>query len=552
MHHENSPRALSESQRNPGNLSPSSPTLMLMPKATQRLLLLTLSWCYTIFSTNAQVTVSSLQVEKSIGLVGLHEELLFSWTLSPPAREVAQKSYLILLSRSPPRGGVVWSSGVRASNQTQLIKYTGPQLMSYIHYIWSVNVSTSAGLGVGSSDFVANSLPPSNQGSVHWVEKRADPLPTELSTFPSSYWIWTSDATANNAPDGARLFQYTFETPVGKKAQFALVLLAVDNHFSLYVNGNLVGESGNSSAWQGALSYNITLPSATWNVFLIHAINAPGNGKPNPAGVLAAIQITFTDGSSNFIYSNGDWHATKNIMQGFNSPSLDGTLWPSAKALVKYGEGVWSNKVRLPQSSPALVLVPPQISTPPAASGFSPTPVKETQPLAASTPLVSSLAGTNTGTMVAGTGTNRNPGVIVGGVLGSIIFVLLALVAYLCYCQKLRNYAPPVQPLRNLVDLEHGTRPSVQSMSQHVPSSVSLRHFPSISPSMSISAVAEKNRRNRDTAQHAGNIAELETKIQLQRLKELVLTLDNEISSGGGGDIGLRTKIVELIDQGKL
>ncbi|KAF9468469.1 hypothetical protein BDZ94DRAFT_1246851 [Collybia nuda] len=75
-------------------------------------------------------------------------------------------------------------------------------------------------------------------------------------------------------------------------------------------------------------------------------------------------------------------------------------------------------------------------------------------------------------------------------------------------------------------------------MSLDVASSApSIKYLPSISPSMSISAVAERNRRNRGAIQRAGSIAELQTKVRLERLGELVLALDREISSGGGDNV---------------
>lgn len=201
-------------------------------------------------------------------------------------------------------------------------------------------------------------------------------------------------------------------------AASALVLLSVDDRFSFYVNGNLVGSSPTTpDNWKNATTYSVTL-AATSNVFAIRGINNPDvmSGGPNPAGVLAAIQITFSDGTTSVLSSSSGWRSTKAIPNDFESPSLDDSQWAPAAVLFKYGEGPWLSDVAVPtDAAPTTTL--------PASNAGTASPTAPTSTNRSTT--------TSTATSSGSSGTSQPVGAIVGGVIGGIAFLLLIVLVFL-------------------------------------------------------------------------------------------------------------------------
>jgi alpha-L-rhamnosidase len=302
--------------------------------------------------------LSSLQVENKITPVGIDVKPRFSWIISSAQRGIAQTSYQILVSKSQAGSSDVWNSGVVTSTKPYLIEYAGPTLTSDTRYFWSVNVATPAGSSSASSEFTTGMLTPGDWGSSLWIGKPNQGLPdTLVAAFRSASWIWTSETGAPNAPAEDRAFRKTFTTPSGKVATSALVLLSVDDRFSFYVNGNLVGSSPTTvDVWKTAQKFTVPLASGS-NLFAIRGTNLAdvSTGGPGPAGVLAAIQITFSDGTTSIFSSDASWRSIKVIPANFQSPSLDDSQWAASTVLAQYGSGPWGTQITVSADTPPTI-----------------------------------------------------------------------------------------------------------------------------------------------------------------------------------------------------
>ncbi|KAF5371024.1 hypothetical protein D9615_010034 [Tricholomella constricta] len=98
-----------------------------------------------------------------------------------------------------------------------------------------------------------------------------------------------------------RAFRKTFQTPSGKILKSAFIILTIDDGFTLYVNGALVGSSPKQiDIWKSAQQFTVPLSGSSATVFAVKADNLAdvASGGPSPAGLLAAIQVIYTDGSS--------------------------------------------------------------------------------------------------------------------------------------------------------------------------------------------------------------------------------------------------------------
>ncbi|KAJ7214106.1 hypothetical protein GGX14DRAFT_618422 [Mycena pura] len=199
-----------------------------------------------------------------------------------------------------------------------------------------------------TSPTVVHAHPASDQAR-RAIEKR-DALAD--SEFSSASWIWLPEPDlVNNAPTGAVAFTKTFATPAGKTAATALIAITVDNNFTLWVNGQPIGATSGSGseAWQNAQVLSAALNGST-NVFSVLGVNSNPEtpGVANPAGLLAAIRVVYTDGSNDTIVSDTSWLASGSIPPDFPLPA-DLSQFAPAGVAAKYGSGSWGTAVTVQQ-----------------------------------------------------------------------------------------------------------------------------------------------------------------------------------------------------------
>ncbi|KDR71213.1 hypothetical protein GALMADRAFT_143925 [Galerina marginata CBS 339.88] len=163
--------------------------------------------------------------------------------------------------------------------------------------------------------------------------------------FANSKWIWTKEVNAAGvAPAGSRAFRRDFYSPQGKTALSANIIIAADNGYTLYVNGAQIG-SGHS--FKAADAYCIRL-APECNVFAVNATN--DLTVPNPAGLLATIQIKYTDGFTETIVTDPSWHAFTSVPAGFQNQAFDDSAWPPATVEANFGAAPWG-AVSIPPSA---------------------------------------------------------------------------------------------------------------------------------------------------------------------------------------------------------
>ncbi|KAF8314649.1 hypothetical protein F5887DRAFT_1089767 [Amanita rubescens] len=123
--------------------------------------------------------------------------------------------------------------------------------------------------------------------------------------FSNSYWIWYETATTELAYATGE-FRYALGFHPGARPVSAGIIIVGDNNYTLSVNGQFVGQGNN---WEIAQEYCVAL-RPEGNVFTAQVVNAPG-GPPNPAALLAAIEVFYSDGSTKTIASDSSWLAMK-------------------------------------------------------------------------------------------------------------------------------------------------------------------------------------------------------------------------------------------------
>ncbi|KAJ6606424.1 lectin [Mycena vulgaris] len=167
--------------------------------------------------------------------------------------------------------------------------------------------------------------------------------------FAASKWIWTGDVSDGQAPVGARAFRKDFTAPLGKTPVQADIIMTADNGLTLYVNGEQVGTGGD---FRFAERFCVPLRQCL-NVFAVTAVNAAT--VPNPAGLLATIQITYSDGTTSTLVSDATWRASVTVPAGYEQLSYDDNSWASAVVEGAYGVSPWG-QIAIPSDPPVLSL----------------------------------------------------------------------------------------------------------------------------------------------------------------------------------------------------
>jgi len=158
-----------------------------------------------------------------------------------------------------------------------------------------------------------------------------------------SLWIWTNELTPgpsppNTAPVSTRPFRRVVMTPPGKIPLAASIIIAVDNTYTLWADGNQVGTGSDYTTAQG---YCVSLSPFCYNVFAVEGTNV--GSVPNPAGVLAAIEVTYTDSTNQTVVTDASWKtlASSTIPAGFEGFNFDDSSWSAATVEAPFGSSPW-------------------------------------------------------------------------------------------------------------------------------------------------------------------------------------------------------------------
>ncbi|KAF9462020.1 hypothetical protein BDZ94DRAFT_1298824 [Collybia nuda] len=168
-------------------------------------------------------------------------------------------------------------------------------------------------------------------------------------SLPSANWIWTNEVDGGNAPVGERAFRRVIRLPRGNLVGSAIIILAVDNEFTLYVNGLVVGSG---TDYRVAQRYEVVFPPTSTVVIAVFVRNTGG-----PAGFISAVELVSSGCSANrFLVTDGSWRYSTSIPVGFPNLGYDDRAWELASIEGKYGIAPWGQTPiptrNSPQSAP--------------------------------------------------------------------------------------------------------------------------------------------------------------------------------------------------------
>jgi len=304
-------------------------------------------------SLNAGIVPTQLRCESKADPLGLTETTpRLSWQVvatNAAERGQFQMAYQIQVASTPQllaaNTGDIWDTGVKTTNQTTQVAYSGPTLTSHQVCYWHVRVWDKDNQVSAWSSQAMWSMGILSQGewTAQWIGRDDAPSWDTGSTFTQANWIWYPEGNpASSAPAAMRWFRKVFTVPAGVNVTQAIMTMTVDNSFTLYVNGQAALLSDN---WQQYAQVDIgSLLNNGTNVLAVAAVN--GGTTANPAGLIGSLDLTYSNGQSNIIRTDATWLAANQLFANWNQTNFNATGWSNAMVLGSYGMAPWNSFIK--------------------------------------------------------------------------------------------------------------------------------------------------------------------------------------------------------------
>ncbi len=168
-------------------------------------------------------------------------------------------------------------------------------------------------------------------GRVVWERgPAAEARPEPRNPLASARWIWHAEGNpAASAPVGKRYFHRSFSLPGGAPVAAAVLHLTADNSFEAWVNGHRAG-AGDNFHETFPLDVKAMLKPGT-NQLAILGEN--GGEAPNPAGLIACLEIRFQDGSTRQIVTDRQWVSSTTVTAAWLGDAAPPGQWTAALEL---------------------------------------------------------------------------------------------------------------------------------------------------------------------------------------------------------------------------
>jgi hypothetical protein len=209
---------------------------------------------------------------------------------------------------------------------------------------WDVAMKLPGSAQVGAARKLIESLP-------EW--KNLEPHPEWVSSiggaekppaFDGAQWIWHPEGEPQkDTPVAARYFQTIFPLPKEKAAKSARLTVSADDHCEVWLNGQRLGER---SDWMRPLDLKDVAGKlrSGGNVLAIRAENRDPSARPNPAGLIAHLEIVLDDGTRSQVVTDGTWKSAEKPHQNWPAQISHDPSWGAVKVLGPYGTAPWGKE----------------------------------------------------------------------------------------------------------------------------------------------------------------------------------------------------------------
>jgi alpha-L-rhamnosidase len=299
-----------------------------------------------VLGSYAQIQVSHLLCEQLSNPMGVDAaQPRLSWRYTGPGRGISQTAYEIKVAKEEGslKSGkdLVWASGKVVSDQSVFVPYSGATLASAGRYYWQVRIWDKQGKPSAWSSpatFQMGLMHPADW-TAQWIEPG-----------------YTEDSILRPSPYLRHGFSLT------KKVRSATVFITSHGLYEAHINGQKVGDACLTPGWT---SYNKRLQYQAYDVtsMLKQGPNAVGvvlgsgwyrgpmawgnniNRYGKTLGLLFQLMVTYTDGTTQVVASDGSWKSSTGAIQAsgiYAGETIDDRLEKKGWDEPGYDDGGWS------------------------------------------------------------------------------------------------------------------------------------------------------------------------------------------------------------------
>ena len=260
----------------------------------------------SFYAASAKNEVKQLICEYHTNPIGIDVlKPRLSWQIQSDGQDVMQTAYEIKVTDQSSKGNLLWSSGKVESQQSVNVVYEGPALKSMQRVYWQVRIWD-------------------NQKKVTaWSE----PAYWEMGILEPESWkaSWIGSEVGQNVEGSKPCLYFRKDFTAAKTVKSARVYVTSQGLYQLFLNGKKVSADLFTPGWT---SYKNRIQYQTYDVTsMIQSKNSIGavvgdgwfrgnigwsskNGYyGSKIALLAQLQLTYTDGTSEIVGTDGSWKA---------------------------------------------------------------------------------------------------------------------------------------------------------------------------------------------------------------------------------------------------
>ncbi len=182
---------------------------------------------------------------------------------------------------------------------------------------------------------------PVGKGRVIWGSAFLPSQPAGVEPrLTDAQWIWYPEGRPEaSAPPARRFFARRFDLPDRSDVRSARLAITADNAFQVWLNGR---PAGAGDAFNRVFVVDVAgLLANGANTLAVAAANT--TDLPNPAGLIASLEIRLRSGKVQAIRSDRSWRSASVAPVGWPTPALSGPGWSDALELGPLGMAPWGD-----------------------------------------------------------------------------------------------------------------------------------------------------------------------------------------------------------------
>lgn len=286
------------------------------------------------------IRVTDLRCEDLANPAGIeHPAPRLRWRMSSARRADRPTAWQVLVARSAEtlaeNRGDLWDSGRRPWGDGFPFRYAGLPLRSGETAFWKVRVWDRDGQPSewsSAASWTMGVMDPAEWSDAQWIGLEGITTTTYVGR---GQWIWT---TEQPALPGMRFFRRLIEVPAQLGAiRRATAQLAADNIGELYWNGKRIGRA---DSFRVVRLFDLTAHlRAGANVLAVKVENA--GQHPNPAGLLAVLEVEHESGRQWTFESDASWQWTTSEVPGWADSFDPSGEWKAVRVIGPAGIEPW-------------------------------------------------------------------------------------------------------------------------------------------------------------------------------------------------------------------